>query len=124
VNDRYFASVLGPHVSQSTSDTFPSGGGYNPITETIFDLLDKNNVSWADYFQDVPQRGSFRNFGATGVDPRFLPLTLLVAQAAGTPGLPSVSFVEPNFGIFGIAHENDEHPPTDIQRGKAFVSRW
>jgi hypothetical protein len=23
---------------------------------------------------------------------------------------------------FGIAHENDEHPPTDIQRGQAFVS--
>jgi phospholipase C len=82
-------------------------------------------VSWADYFQDAPQGGSFRNFGATGVDPHFLPLPILLAQAAGTPGLPalpSVSFVDPNFGIFGIAHENDEHPPTDIQRGQAFVS--
>jgi hypothetical protein len=59
------------------------------------------------------------------VDPHFLPLPILLAQAAGTPGLPalpSVSLVDPNFGIFGIAHENDEHPPTDIQRGQAFVS--
>jgi phospholipase C len=34
-----------------------------------------------------------------------------------------VSFVDPNFGFFGTATENDEHPPTDIQRGQAFVSR-
>jgi phospholipase C len=109
VNDRYFAPVLGPTFPNrsyllaatsfghlTTSDTFPPAGGYKPITGTIFDLLDKNNVSWA-----------------------------VLAQAAGTPGLPalpSVSFVDPNFGIFGIAHENDEHPPTDIQRGQAFVS--
>ncbi len=44
----------------------------------------------------------------------------------GVPGfgeLPSVSFVDPNFGLFGIGGENDEHPPTDIQRGQAYVSR-
>ena len=138
VNDRYFASVLGPTFPNrsylmaatsfghlTTSDTFPPAGGYKPITGTIFDLLDKNNVSWADYFQDAPQGGSFRNFGATGVDPHFLPLPIFLAQAAGTPGLPalpSVSFVDPNFGIAGIANENDEHPPTDIQRGQAYVS--
>lgn len=64
--------------------------------------------------------------GAGGVDPHFLPLKLFLAQAAGVPGvpaLPEVSFVDPNFGLFGIAGENDEHPPTDIQRGQAFVSQ-
>ena len=30
--------------------------------------------------------------------------------------------MDPNFGVFGIQYENDEHPPTDIQRGQAFVS--
>jgi phospholipase C len=34
-----------------------------------------------------------------------------------------VSFVDPNFGLFGLAGENDEHPPTDIQRGQAFVAQ-
>ena len=34
--------------------------------------------------------------------------------------LPQVSFVDPGFGG---TDENDEHPPTDIQRGQAFVSR-
>ena len=110
----------------TTSDTFPPTGGYKPVTGTIFDLLEKNNVTWADYFQDAPQGGSFRLFGATGVDPHFLPLPVFLAQAAGAPTvppLPSVSFVDPNFGLFGIANENDEHPPTDIQRGQAYVSQ-
>lgn len=139
VNDRYFASVPGPTFPNraylvaatsfghlTTSDTFPPTGGYKPITGTIFDLLDKNGVSWADYFQDAPQGGAFRPFSATKIDPHFLPLSVLLLQASGSalvPSLPSVSFVDPNFGLFGIAHENDEHPPTDIQRGQAFVSQ-
>jgi hypothetical protein len=50
-----------------------------------------------------------------------LPLPVFLAQA-GAPGVgerPAVSFVDPNFGRFGITGENDEHPPSDIQRGQA-----
>jgi phospholipase C len=142
IDDRYFASVVGPtfpnrsyllagtsfgHVT--TSDTFPPPGGYKPITGTIFDLFDSKHVTWADYFQDVPQGGTFRLFSATGVDPHFFPLKVFLAQAAGIPipglpPLPSVSFIDPNFGVLGgAAAENDEHPPTDIQKGQAFVSQ-
>jgi phospholipase C len=136
INDRYFSSVLGPTFPNrsyglaatsfghlTTSEVFPPPGGYKPITGTIFDLLDQNHVTWANYFQDAPQGASFRKFPG---EPHFLPLTVFLAQAAGTPGvpeLPSVSFVDPNFGLFGITFENDEHPPTDIQRGQAFVSQ-
>jgi phospholipase C len=142
IDDRYFASVVGPTFPNrsyllagtsfghlTTSDTFPPPGGYKPITGTIFDLLDSNHVTWADYFQDVPQGGTFRLFGTTGVDPHFFPLKVFLAQAAGIPipglpPLPSVSFVDPNFGVLGgPAAENDEHPPTDIQKGQAFVSQ-
>jgi phospholipase C len=129
IDDRYFSSVLGPTFPNraylmaatafghlTTSDTFPPTGGYKPITGTILDLLDKNKITWADYFQDAPQGGTFRS-----ADPRFLPLNLFLTQAAaGT--LPQVSFVDPNFGLGGITFENDEHPPTDIQRGQAYVS--
>src|SRR5262249_21683749 len=54
-----------------------------------------------------------------------LPLPVFLAQLAGAPGvgaLPSVSFVDPSFGLFTSATQSDEHPPTDIQRGQAFVS--
>jgi len=140
VSDRYFASVLGPTFPNrsylmaatsfghlTTSDSFPpTVDGYKPVTGTIFDLLDQNGVAWADYFQDAPQAGSFRPFSANKIDPHFAPVSIFLAQAAGQPGLPplpQVSFVDPNFGLFGIKAENDEHPPTDIQRGQAFVSQ-
>jgi phospholipase C len=70
ISDRHFSSLLGPTFPNrsylmaatsfghlTTNDTFPPLGstGYQPITGTIFDLLDKNNVTWADYFQDAPQ---------------------------------------------------------------------
>lgn len=143
INDRYFASVLGPTFPNrsylmaatsfghlTTSDTLPPSfflpsSGYKPITGTIFDLLDRNGVSWADYFSDFPQGISFRPFLA-GTDSHFLPAQVFLAQAAGVPGfgsLPQVSFVDPNFGAAGVQTENDEHPPTDIQRGQAYVSQ-
>jgi phospholipase C len=129
IDDRYFSSVLGPTFPNraylmaatsfghlTTSDIVPPAGGYKPANGTIFDLLDKNNITWTDYFQDAPQATSFHTSA------HFLPLQLFLTQAAaGT--LPQVSFVDPNFGLAGRAFENDEHPPTDIQRGQAYVSQ-
>jgi phospholipase C len=131
VSDRYFASVLGPTFPNrsylmaatsfghlTTNDSFPPPGGYKPITGTIFDLLNKYGVSWVDYFQDAPQAASF------ALNPsRFSPLLVFLAQAAGLGTLPEVSFIDPDFGLEGTAIENDEHPPTDIQRGQAYVSQ-
>ena len=137
ISDRHFSSVLGPTFPNrsyllaatsfghlTTNDTFPPLGttGYKPITGTIFDLLDKYGVTWVDYFQDAPQGASFRIFSTTSPDPHFLPLPFFFVQAA-TGTLPAVSFVDPNFGLTGTATENDEHPPTDIQRGQAYVSQ-
>jgi phospholipase C len=132
ISDRHFASVLGPTFPNrsylmaatsfghlTTNDSVPPVVGYKPITGTIFDLLDKNGISWADYFQDVPQSGSFR----PPLDSHNQLLSVFLRQAAGIGSLPDVSFLDPNFGVTGHALENDEHPPTDIQRGQAYVSR-
>jgi phospholipase C len=135
IDDRYFASVIGqtfPNRSYllaatsfghlTTSEVFPPPGGYKPITGTFMDLLDQNNVSWVDYFAEIPQTFSFRPSDFPFVTPHSAPVSTFLAQAAaGT--LPSVSFVDPIFGvIFGSGAENDEHPPTDIRKGEAFVS--
>jgi phospholipase C len=136
ISDRFFSPMLGPtfpnraylaaatsfgHVS--TADQIPPLDGYRPVGGTIWDLLDRNGVSWADYYQDLPQGASFRPLGSTVIDPHFQLLPVFLAQAAGLGDLPSVSFIDPNFGALGTATENDEHPPTDIQRGQAFVSQ-
>ena len=130
IDDRYFCSVLGPtfpnrsYLYAATSfghvlslpDEIPPPGGYKPITGTIFDLLDANHVSWADYFSDVPAAFSFRP-----TSPNELPVSQFFTDLAGN-NLPSVAFVDPAFGFGGPDLEDDEHPPTDIRKGEFFVS--
>jgi len=141
ISDRHFCSVLGPTFPNrsysmaatsfghlTTSDELPPAGstGYKPLTGTIFDLLEAHAVTWAEYFQDVPAGGSFRQFSLTAHDPHFIPFSVFLQQVSGVPGLPAlpqVSFVDPNFGFFSRSAENDEHPPADIQRGQAFLSQ-
>jgi phospholipase C len=136
IDDRFFSAVLGPTFPNRaylmaatsfghlvTSDEIPPFRGYKPIHGTIWDLLDRNQVSWVNYYQDVPQAASYRLVGSTLFSSHFRPMLLFLLQAAGFGDLPSVSFVDPKFGALGHAHENDEEAPTDIQRGQAFVSR-
>lgn len=131
ISDRQFASVLGPTFPNrsylmaatsfghlTTNDSIPPVVGYKPITGTIFDQLNKHHISWADYWEDVPQDSSFRPFDTT----HNLPLATFLLAASGVGTLPQVSFVDPNFGTLGTALEDDEHPPTDIQRGQYHVS--
>jgi len=131
ISDRQFSSLIGPtfpnrsylmaatsfgHVT--TSDSIPPLVGYKPITGTIFDKLVRYGVSWADYYEDVPQDSSFRPYDSI----HNLPLATFIQQAGGLGTLPPVAFVDPNFGTFGTSSEDDEHPPTDIQRGQYHVS--
>ncbi|HVN39697.1 MAG TPA: alkaline phosphatase family protein [Myxococcota bacterium] len=134
IDDRYFASVIGPTFPNrayaaaatsfghlTTSEILPPGTGYKPITGTIYDLLDANGIPWVDYFSDVPISAIFRLSAPPFVTPHSQPVSVFLAQAAaGT--LPPVAFVDPNFGFLGPANENDEHPPTNIRKGEAFVS--
>lgn len=132
ISDRHFAGTVGPTFPNrsyletatsfghlTTSDAVPPPGGYKPITGTIYDLLNNAHVSWADYFQDVPTDIFFDEVDVV----HNLPLDLFYLQAAGIGTLPSVVFVDPDLGVEGNTLENDEHPPTDIQRGQHFVSQ-
>jgi len=132
IDDRYFASVMGPTLPNrfylmagtsfghvDTGDPAPSGAS-KPMNGTILDLLDKAGVAWTNYFQDGPQAASFRAPTGAATDSHFQPVQTFLTNASGSGTLPPVSFVDPGFGG---ADENDEHPPTDIQRGQAFVAQ-
>jgi phospholipase C len=105
------------------NENTPPPGGYKPITGTIFDLLDQNNISWVDYYSDIPQGAIFRD----PVGPHFLPVSAFFQQAAEAGQLPSIAFVDPSFtqsyNINGTLYETDEHPPADIRAGQFFVSQ-
>jgi phospholipase C len=132
ISDQHFAGTVGPTFPNrsyleiatsfghlTTSDSVPPPGGYKPITGTIYDLLNKTGVSWADYFQDVPLDVFFDEVDLVHNQP----LSTLYQELAGNGTLPSVVFVDPNIGVISNILENDEHPPTDIQRGQYFVSQ-
>jgi len=134
IDDRYFSSVMGPtlpnrfYLMAATSfghlDTADGAafGSAKPINGSILDLLDAAGVSWSDYFQSAPEAAIFRiSTGST--DPHFQSMQAFLASATGSRGgaqLAQVSFVDP---AGGGPDENDDHPPTDIQRGQVFVSQ-
>ena len=132
ISDRHFAGMIGPTFPNrsyletatsfghlTTSDAVPPPGGYKPITGTIYNLLNKAGVSWADYFQDTPTDIFFDEIDLV----HNLPLATFYEEAKGNGTLPSVVFLDPNLGTLTNLFENDEHPPTDIQRGQYFVSQ-
>jgi phospholipase C len=130
IDDRYFCPVIGPTFPNrsyamaatsfghlTTAEIFPPPGGYQPITGTIFDLLDEYGVSWTNFYQDLPTSFIFHPQSYSNV----APISAFFAEAE--PGtLPQVSFVDPSFFpdqvINGGLFETDEHPPFDIRAGE------
>jgi phospholipase C len=128
ISDRQFSSVLGPTLPNRsylltatsfglTANEFTPPGGYKPITGTIFDLLNAHQVSWADYFEDGAQDTIFVPDPAHN-----LPLATFFEQAAGVGTLPQVAWIDPAFSTSATILEDDEHPPSDIQRGQSHIS--
>jgi phospholipase C len=134
ISDRHFAGTVGPTFPNrsylaaatsfghlTTNDIVPPLGGYQPIGGSIYKLLNNANVYWTDYWQDVPLDAFFDESDVFDLD-HTLPLAAFYLQAAGWGDFPSVSFIDPNMGVLGGVFEDDEHPPSDIQKGQHFVS--
>jgi phospholipase C len=136
ISDRYFGSILGasdPNHAFHLAGTFfghitdeemgpPRPSGWRPRGGTIYDLLDRAHVDWAESFQDAPEGTAYRPV----VDPHFIGHADLTDRLRGKPGataLPPVVWVNPRHGAFDHgASANNEHPSSDIQRGQAWVS--
>jgi phospholipase C len=138
ISDRYFSSILGQTFPNrayfvagtsfghlTTSEILggfidPAPGGYKPITGTIYEMLTAANVSWTDYYSDLPYSLVFE-----APSTHQQPIGLFAGScAAGT--LPAVSFIDPSAlpsqNINGDLYQTDEHPPNDIRAGQYFVS--
>ena len=132
ISDRYFAAVVGPtfpnrsyfqaatSFGHLTTNEIITGGGYKPITGTIFDRMDAAGVTWTDYFTDLPYTAIF-----TTSPGHTKPVAMFATDAAaGT--LPDVAFIDPSIGVSqtinGAVFETDEHPPSDVRAGEYFLS--
>lgn len=126
LSDRFFCDVPGP--------TFPNryylycGTSFGKIDNdvplqgwpqrTIFDVLSDRGISWRIYRSDAIAFG----FVFTGLrgSSNVKPLSQFFADAA-SGNLPSVAFLDPSFTGVG-SEPTDEHAPSNVQRGQAFVA--
>jgi phospholipase C len=132
IDDRYHASVIGPTLPNrlyymaatsfghtTTGEAIPPiPAGYRPITGTLLDLMDKENVSWMNYYSDLPASAYLRPFFSDHLAP--------VAQFAtdlAAGHLADVTYIDADFGIVHPSQESDEAPPNNIRRGQYFVAQ-
>jgi phospholipase C len=134
INDRYFSATLGQsfpnHAYALAATSFGHlrtgelllgpPGPYKPITGSIFDLLDENNVTWVDYHSDFLAWSLLFQAPSSHQKP-----ASEFASDAAAGALPSVAFVSGSFivdyDIGGTKYETDEHPPYDIRAGQYYV---
>jgi phospholipase C len=134
ISDRYFSSYLGPtHPNlmfywRATSCGFAENIDTNPLLvtncglrrPTIFSLLEDHNVTYQVYSDaTIPNLSAAATFGL--FDPFAVRSTDDFVADVTNDQLPQVAFVEPDY-IFA-SHQDDEHPPTNLQRGQSLTYR-
>jgi phospholipase C len=130
VLDRWFCSfpggtypnrmcqLAGMTTRLTNHDLFPDLGYLEPTT--VFQLLRQAHVDWRHYEGDIC---FLRSFKAHRLDfERIRPLREWL-DAGGQPLAP-VTFIDPNMtGVPGEDHAADDHPPTAVEWGQAFLRR-
>jgi phospholipase C len=135
--DNYHCSVLGPtepnrvYLMSATSfgitdsNLPPITTAGNPVASNVVitDELEQRHTSWAVYSDGTPSLVAVLSVGVVsryGRTVRFSNQDFLNAAAAGT--IPSVAYVDPSVGLDdGKPTNNDQHPPSDVQIGSAWI---
>ena len=135
VGDRYFSSTLAPTYPNRVFALAATAGG---ITSTdtpppdvphpnghIFDVLNANNISWADYYTNLPSAGLLGKtwvLNQTAAGHFFAPTvlsvdaTIALVEAKVVLGtLEKVVLIEQDF-LYG-----DEEPPQSMLTGQYFI---
>jgi phospholipase C len=109
-----------------TDSTLPSiTTSANPVDSNVVitDELEQRHTSWAVYSDGTPSLVAALSIGIVsryGRTVRFSNQDFLDAAAAGT--IPSVAYVDPSVGVLdGQPTNNDQHPPSDVQIGSAWL---
>jgi phospholipase C len=85
-----------------------------PPNGTIFDRLNAHHITWTDYYSDLPAVAVIPD--VLRKNPKNIAKASQFITDAAAGKLPSVSFVDPNFG-----HQSEEDPQ-DIRQGERFAA--
>ena len=124
IADRWFCSVLGQtdpnrrYLISGTSlglinDSFPT---VLPPNGTIFNSFNKYDISWRDYYSDVPTAGVYLPlFSQPAISENLVKIDQFFTDAAAG-SLPQFSLLDPNYTI------QSEENPQDVQYGDQFLA--
>ena len=126
IGDRYFCSVMAqtyPNrrfliAATALGDVSTDSSGISPTDApngTIFDRLDAYNITWRDYYPDVPTAALFLpEYENNLTDGKMAPINQFLSDAAAGQ-LPQFSLVDP--------YVNYSEESGDISIGEAFAAR-
>jgi phospholipase C len=125
LSDRWFCSTLCQtypnrrflYAGSARGDIGDAISTFNappPPNGTIMEQLDRHGIVWRDYYTDLPTTALYP-YLSTDFAGKVVKIDQFFTDAkAGN--LPSVAFVEPNFG------SQSEENPQDISRGESFAA--
>jgi phospholipase C len=130
--DHWYSSLPGPtwpnrfFVHSGTANghvTMPSGvfdkNWHLYDQTTVFDRLEEKSISWKVYHQGMPQ--SLALVHQLDYPQNYHDMPDFFTDAAGpAANFPQYSFIEP---CYSGSDQNDQHPPSDIMQGEAFLAR-
>jgi phospholipase C len=141
VCDRWFAALpCGTQPNRlmamsGTSAILDNAGGLLPDQPLAYDWLTDRGIRWCAY-----QSGGFFPFfslmakwlpeivtsltgsSLAGLRGRFRRYSRFASEWAGADAMPSVIFIEPEYSDGPHEIPNDDHPPTGIAKGQAFLA--
>jgi phospholipase C len=122
--DRWFSSLPGPTFANrvfmhtGTSKGYTTNSPSNDWDQmSIYDLLGDNQISWGIYYGDMSSTVLLQPVPLFAYTMRHF-WTLAKGPAAN---VPQYCFLEPNYGVYRKASENDQHPMSDVVAGDQFI---
>jgi len=128
VCDHWYASVPGPTWPNRVFTHAASSKGFldnklHPYDmDTVYDRLEAKGVSWAIYFQDIPQALALTHLRGSALKGNLHWYQTFLRNAA-EGSLPGYSFIEPQYFNFGATAANDCHPPHDVRYGHELIAK-
>jgi phospholipase C len=125
--DRSFSSLLGPtfpnrsYLEAATSYGETGGTLFTDARLNLIELLETGNVTWHDYYTNLPTLGIFLDSFTKHLDNASMVSDFMTDAQMGN--LSQVNFVDPDLAQRDEGLKNDFHPPGDVQLGDEFVSQ-
>jgi phospholipase C len=139
VCDKWFAALpLGTQANRlmamaGESRLVNNSGFPLPEHPLVYDWLTKNKIKWCAYQSGgflpfftlmakwIPEITSSLTLSELGAKGRFRRLSKLKKDWKSKDAMPSVIFVEPEYGDGPHKNPNDDHPPTGVAPGQALL---